>query len=132
MYPTSEPGVFVVGIIRFTKSPLLLSAKKVTSDVENGAENGFVSKACKPGKVISADVTVPLVTSTVSVPEKLVPVRGGCGIAGPETSNVVIVSALATPTVSSSDASIMPWSAIRFKDKGNEFCILPPFSEMLL
>jgi hypothetical protein len=81
-----------------------------------------VSKADKPGKVTSVAVAVPVVTSTVSVPEKLVPVRGGVGVAVPETRNVVIVSDAAKAGASSTSATNIG-STSRLKDKRKRFFI---------
>src|SRR5215469_4537658 len=101
--PTSDPGVLVVVKSKVRATALLLSAVTVQLDVWKGPENASVSKADKPGKAMSMAVTAPLVTSTVSVPENkqvdpaaqeprlppemLSPV--------PETSNVLMISALA-------------------------------------
>ena len=46
-------------------------------------------------------VRVPVVTSTVNVPAKVVPVKGAKGVQVPETLNAVIVSAAAKPGANS-------------------------------
>jgi hypothetical protein len=63
------------------------------SDVPVAAEPKIEVKADKPRKLTFMPVTFPVVTSMVSVPEKVVPVKPAPGVQVPAT--LKIVSALA-------------------------------------
>ena len=87
--PTSEPGVCPVVNARLSPSFIpVLPAMTLQSDVPTAVEPKIEVKADKPWKLTSMAVTVPLVTSMVSVPEKVVPVKGADGVHVPETLNM--------------------------------------------
>src|SRR5215813_11884677 len=91
--PTSDPPVGSVKNVNssfWLTSPVL--AKIAQVDEEIGSLATITLYAEEPGNVISTAVSVPVVTSTVIVPEN-VPEKGSLNT--PSTLKVVIVSALA-------------------------------------
>ena len=88
--PTSEPGVCPVVNMR-SSEPLIPVSNAVTSqsDVPFAKELLIKVKAeGKPWKLTFMPVTVPVVTSMVSLPEKVVPVKVPNGVHVPETLNM--------------------------------------------
>ena len=87
--PTSEPGVCPVVNSRFSPAFIpALNAKTSQLDVPAAKELSIKVKGDKPWKLTFMPVTVPVVTSMVSLPEKVVPVKPGPGVHVPETLNM--------------------------------------------
>ena len=74
----------------------VLAARTSQSDVPTAKELIIEVKADNPWKLTFMSVSVPVVTSMVSVPEKVVPVKIPDGVHVPETSNMVALAGHAT------------------------------------
>jgi hypothetical protein len=74
----------------------VLAARTSQSDVPTAKELIIEVKADNPWNLTFMSVSVPVVTSMVSVPEKVVPVKVPNGVHVPETLNMVALAGQAT------------------------------------